>query len=443
MTGNAHAWMAAGSLLVAVYMAAMQLALVGRSRAAIEQNLEQRGRVAGARWLDRNFDDAVFAASLLRIAARLAFFIFLLAGIVGLGEAATLTWGSIAIAGVIGLAVLWVTSSVLAGALARHVGDPLLATGLPILRTLTIAFWPFVKAVSFIDEAVRRLSGANLRTNEHEAELLRSIEEHQREGGLDEEAATILENVVEFTNTDVGEVMTPRTEIEGIELTDDLARIRGFIEEVGHSRIPIYKGDVDHIVGILYVKDLVRFLGADGNAFSLEPLLRQPIIVPISKPVGELLGDFQRAKIHMAIVVDEYGGTAGLVTIEDVLEEIVGEIRDEHEPEDDEAPTLVQVDATHAEVDGRYYIDDLNEQLGLSLPEDADFDTVGGFVMAHLGRIPTIGETFIAHDARFTALNATPRRVQRVGIELLKVPTANGAQPGERAVEATGAEEQR
>ncbi len=128
----------------------------------------------------------------------------------------------------------------------------------------------------------------------------------------------------------------------------------------------------------------------------------------------------------MAVVIDEYGGTAGLVTIEDVLEEIVGEIHDEHEPNGEE-PVLVTIDDRHAEADGRYHIDDLNEQLGLTLPEDDDFDTIAGFLLAQLGHVPRVGETFEAHDARFTALAATPTHVQRVGIELLASPLPYGA----------------
>ncbi|MHC4710518.1 MAG: hemolysin family protein [Planctomycetota bacterium] len=236
----------------------------------------------------------------------------------------------------------------------------------------------------------------------------------------------MLENVVEFTSTDVAEIMTPRTDIDGIELTNDLAAIRTFISEVGHSRIPVYKENLDHVIGILYVKDLIPYLGQDANNFTLEALLRQPIIVPETKPVRELLADFQKSEVHMAIVIDEYGGTEGLVTIEDVLEEIVGEIRDEHEPAGEEEPSLVSIDATHAEVDGRYHIDDLNERLGLRIPEDDDFDTVGGFVLAQLGHVPSEGEMFESHDARFTALATAPTHVQRVAIELLRAPKSNG-----------------
>jgi CBS domain containing-hemolysin-like protein len=128
----------------------------------------------------------------------------------------------------------------------------------------------------------------------------------------------------------------------------------------------------------------------------------------------------------MAIVIDEYGGTAGLVTIEDVLEEIVGEIHDEHEPDGADEPKLVTIDETHAEADGRFHIDDLNERLGLTVPEDDDFDTIGGFMLAQLGHVPKVGEMIEAHSARFTAIAATRTHIKRVGIELLGEASPNG-----------------
>jgi CBS domain containing-hemolysin-like protein len=308
------------------------------------------------------------------------------------------------------------------------VPEALVAGALPLLRGLSLLCSPLTRSLAFIDEVVRRLTGANLREREDEAEaeLLRSIEDTHREGALDERAAALLENIVEFTSTDVGEVMTPRTDIEGIELSNNLPAIRSFIIESGHSRIPVYEENLDHIVGILYVKDLVPHLGEEVDNFQLRPLLRQPIVVPETKPVRELLADFQRSEVHMAMVIDEYGGTAGLVTIEDVLEEIVGEIHDEHDLDDEPEPTLVEVDEMRCEVDGRYHIDDLNEQWDLDLPEDEEFDTIGGFVLAALGRVPEVGESFESHAARFTALAATPTHVQKVGIERLQLADGNG-----------------
>ncbi len=423
-----YVWLALVVLVATTYLAALNLALLRLSRATLEQRLEARGNTKGARWLGAHYDSAIVGVSLLRTVARLGFFVLVLAEVVDLRAQATFTWTDLAISGVVAALLLWVCTSVFSAALARHAGVALISTGIPVIKWPMLAFYPLIKGVSFIDEAVYRLSGANLREEEREAELLRSIEETQREGGLDKEAANMLENVVEFTSTDVAEIMTPRTDIEAIELTDDLARIRSFLTEVRHSRIPVYKQSIDHIAGVLYVKDLVPYLGQDARDFRLEPLLRQPILVPSGKPVRDLLADFQASKVHLAIVIDEYGGTEGLVTIEDVLEEIVGEIRDEHEPEGEEEPSLVKIDDQRAQVDGRYHIDDLNEKLGLGLPEDDDFDTVGGFVLSQLGHVPQQGETFESHGARFTAVAAAPTHVQRVEIELLRDALPNGEQ---------------
>ncbi len=420
--GSLYIWLATAALAAGTYMSALKLALVQSSRAAIGSLLEEAGRERAAAWLARRYHSTLFAASLLRMVARVGFFMLVLAQLVDLRtSAAPLTWTDLALSGLISVTLLWVFTSVLGGAVARHSGPRLIASNLVVIQVMTWACLPVTWAVSFIDEAVRRLAGAAPQGEESQ-ELLRSIEETHREGGLDEESASMLENVVEFTSTDVAEIMTPRMDIQGIEVTDDLAKVGAFLARSGHSRVPVYRDNLDHIIGILYVKDLVRYLGRDAGDFRLEPLLRQPIFVPETKPVRELLADFRRSEVHLAIVVDEYGGTEGLVTIEDVLEEIVGEIRDEHEGGDEGVPSLHAVDERRAEVDGRYRVGDLNERLGLSLPEDEDYDTIGGFVLATLGRVPTVGETFESHNARFTALSTAPTHVRKVGVELLEVP---------------------
>jgi CBS domain containing-hemolysin-like protein len=274
--------------------------------------------------------------------------------------------------------------------------------------------------IAVIGEIVRRLTGANLAqqngSTDVEEQLLKSIEHSQREGGIPAEAAEMLENVVEFRTTDVGEIMTPRTDVEGIEHTDDLHEIRKIVLESGRSRIPVYEENIDHILGILYVKDLVAFFGAEDESFNLLSILRQPIVVPDTKPVQELLGDFQRSEVHMAVVIDEYGGTAGIVTIEDVIEEIVGEIRDEHDDAEPDEPKLERVNDGLVEVDGRYNIDDLNDELSWELPEDEEYDTLAGFVLAHLGHVPEIGEVLETHEMRFTTLEASATQINRISI---------------------------
>ncbi|RPG20419.1 MAG: HlyC/CorC family transporter [Phycisphaera sp. TMED9] len=320
------------------------------------------------------------------------------------------------LAGLASVFTLWISTSVMAGAMANYVGTSLIMRALPILRFLDLLLGPLARVTAVMDEAIRRLSGANLREDEAGERLRRSIEDTTLGGDLDESAAEMLENVVDFTSTEVGTVMTPRTEIEGIQFTDDLSRIRSIIIEAGHSRIPVYGEHLDDIRGILYVKDLVPYLGTDAADFRLDRLLRQPIRVPETKPVQDLLRDFQRSEVHMAIVVDEYGGTSGLVTIEDVLEEIVGEIQDEHDTEEELPPAIAQVADDRWEMDARFQIYDLNELLETEIPEDDDFDTVAGFMLERLGRVPVAGEIIEAAGIRFEVLEAEPTRIERVSV---------------------------
>jgi CBS domain containing-hemolysin-like protein len=272
-----------------------------------------------------------------------------------------------------------------------------------------------VRAVAdFVDGLVARLLGAGTDDERAEEELVSAIEDTQRQGLIDEQAATILGNAVEFGDTTVGAIMTPRLAIEGIEYTDDIQVIREFARKSGHSRIPVYRGSLDHVDGILYVKDLVSLLGAPAEGFRLRPFLRAPQRVPESKPLREQLRDFQQSKVHFAVVLDEFGGTAGIVTIEDVIEELVGEIRDEHEPVTDVHPVVRPLADDSFEASGRVDIADLNAALGTEIPEDDGYETVAGFVLAHFGSIPRTGDSFVSHGIRFEVAEATATAVLRI-----------------------------
>jgi CBS domain containing-hemolysin-like protein len=226
----------------------------------------------------------------------------------------------------------------------------------------------------------------------------------------------MLESVMEFGDQRAGEIMTPRTDIHALPLTAGLADIRQFVATRGHTRIPLYDGDIDNIVGILHTKDLLAV--EDLSAADLRKLMRKPFFVPETKRLDELMREFKARKQHMAIVLDEYGGTAGLVTLEDLVEEIVGEIADEH---DLAASILIKpIDERVWEADGRTYIDDINDAAGLALPEDEDYDTLAGFVFSELGFVPPPGETLRAHGAKFTVLAADDRKITRIRIELLE-----------------------
>ena len=425
------AWLIAGLLLIpATWMAALTQAVRSVSRSSLATRLAGTSRQETVAWFVDQVESAEVALAFLRTLLRIAIVGAVVVafsdpppaaagGDAGATEGFLLTPGSLVAAFVVSAALVWFSTVVLASALARSAGEPLVAASLRWIRVLSMLLAPFRPVVRVTHESVRRLAGVERREGESEAEaeLLRSIEEQQRGGGLDPQSASMLENIVWFNQTDVGEVMTPRTDIDGIEYTDELSEIRALIDEHGHSRMPVYEENLDHILGILYVKDLVPYLGADPSGFRLRPLLREPKFVPETKPVNELLQDFQRSEVHMAIVVDEYGGTAGIVTIEDVLEEIVGEIQDEHDTDHEDLPKLEMLEPGLVQVDGRYHLDDLNEELGLSLPEDEEYDTVAGFVLAQLGRVPAAGESIAVDGARLTVLEATSTAIERLRIE--------------------------
>ena len=191
--------------------------------------------------------------------------------------------------------------------------------------------------------------------------------------------------------------------------------------ESGHTRVPVYDKTRDDIVGILYSKDLLPELakGPDEPRRPLAELLRKPLFVPETKPVDDLLQWFQKSRTHIAVVLDEYGGVSGLVTIEDVLEEIVGEIDDEYDQESEDE--IRKIDDDTCEALGRAHVDEINEAMGFDLPENEDFDTIGGFVFAEFGRVPAVGESITWQDAvRVTVLEASRRRVNRVRLERIR-----------------------
>jgi len=238
-------------------------------------------------------------------------------------------------------------------------------------------------------------------------ELLAELREAQGNGLLTSETFAMIEGSIRVTEMVVGDVMVPRAQMVTLDIDDDLPAILDTVIESGHSRFPVHGEDKDEILGILLAKDLLR-RGQDG-ALDLRALLRRAVMIPESMRLNVLLAEFRRSRNHMAVVVDEYGGVAGLVTIEDVLEEIVGEIDDEH---DDAVPPKLIV----AQPDGNWLVDaltpieDFNEEFGTVFP-DEEYDTVGGLVTAEIGHLPDPGETATLGDYAFDVTRADDRRV--------------------------------
>lgn len=252
-----------------------------------------------------------------------------------------------------------------------------------------------------------------------EEELRLLIDVSDKEGALEPEEREMIVSVVEFGDTLVKEIMTPRTAFVSLESSATLDEVLAVVLETGHSRIPVYTGGLDQIDGILNTKDLFRWIHRhpEDEPFDLRRLLRPAQFVPESKNVNDLLKQLQTAKMHMAIVVDEYGGTSGLVTIEDILEEIVGEIQDEFD-EEDQLYTRQEDGSVIA--DARIDLWTLAEDLDIHLPVDedeADYETLGGFLCAHFGSVPAKGQVLCHDGVRLTVIDADERRVKAVHIK--------------------------
>ena len=292
----------------------------------------------------------------------------------------------------------------------------------PLLVVFELIMRPLTNVLNKSAEGVLRVFGQkpmDVEEGLHSPEELRMLVEQSEEGGALEAApATLLEGVFEFSEKNAREVMTPRTEIDSLQVDATLDETLSLVEETRRSRYPVYGDTIDDIIGLVLAKDLIPVLrrppGASDGGFTLRSVMRPIHVVPGSREVEEVLADFKRLKEHLAIVLDEYGGTAGLVTMEDLLEEIVGEILDEKdeppEPESREGPDLVIVP-------GSTNLADLNERFGLGVP-DEDYTTIGGFVFGVLGRLPVVGDRITAGGAVFIVREMDGRRIETLAVDL-------------------------
>jgi len=270
-------------------------------------------------------------------------------------------------------------------------------------------------------------------------ELKLLVETGSEQGGIEEEEKEMIHGVIELAEKRVHEVMVPRIGIRAVDVDDPIDEVLEMIIRAGHSRLPVFDESLDNIVGILYAKDLLPYLKGNGRTngqIDIRGLVRAPVYVPESKPVDDLLHEMQVAKRHIAIVVDEYGGTAGLVTMEDVVEEIVGEIQDEYDTEEPMVEDVSNDDTLAFRLDGRVSMDDLRDLFDLSDDDEPDedaYDTVGGFVVHRVGRIPLPGAELDFRDGVAIRVEAAePRRVAKVVASRERLVTE-----GEASVEAS------
>jgi CBS domain containing-hemolysin-like protein len=251
--------------------------------------------------------------------------------------------------------------------------------------------------------------------NVHSADELRIIVEQSQEGGvLAGQDAALIEGVFEFSEKNAREVMTPRTAIDALDVEATLDEAIALAIETQRSRYPVYEDSIDNIIGLVLAKDLLPIVHERPANFTVQGIMRPVHVVPGSREVEEVLADFKRLKAHMAVVLDEYGGTAGVVTMEDLLEEIVGEILDEHDEAEQAMAASPDDDVLIA---GSTNIGELNERFGLEIPDD-EFTTIGGYVFGALGRVPVVGDRVTASHAVFAVRSLEGRRIDMLSVDL-------------------------
>jgi putative hemolysin len=282
---------------------------------------------------------------------------------------------------------------------------------------------PFVWLVTLVSGIIVRAFGGKVRPqagylSTEELKLL--VETGSEQGSIEEDEKEMIHGVIELADTRVHEVMVPRIGIRAVEVGDPIDEILDMVIRAGHSRVPVFEESLDNIIGILYAKDLLPYLKQDGKDpkdIDVRSLVRPAVYVPETKAVDELLHEMQVAKRHLAIVVDEYGGTAGLVTIEDIVEEIVGEIQDEYDIEEPLIEPIASDDQIAFRVDGRVSMDDLRDLFDMSDEEEEDeeeYDTVGGFIIHRVGRIPLPGAEIPFREVTLRIEAADSRRVSKI-----------------------------
>ena len=303
------------------------------------------------------------------------------------------------------------------------------------LRIFYVLLYPVIKILAFISYLGVRLIGGKVSkdegtlTSQADVETLTAVSES--EDILEEEEREMIQGIFDLESTVAREIMTPRTDMVYLDVSTELSDILETVVEKGHSRIPVYEDSIDNIVCILYVKDLLQYWYESKREIDFEEMKkkRPPLLIPETKPIDDLLQEFRAKKTHMAIVLDEYGGTAGLVTIEDIIEEIVGEIQDEYDKEDQLVNDLGN---GSYEVDARIPIDEVNDLLEVNLPSE-DSDSMGGFIINYLGRVPQTGESFSYEgalysnadgngvsnkDLQISIIESDERRISRIRINL-------------------------
>jgi CBS domain containing-hemolysin-like protein len=326
-------------------------------------------------------------------------------------------WEPVVLTGVVALIVIGLIEGIPEAMGPRNPEHWALAVS-PFIRVLRLVFWLPSRLLDLPGVLLARLTPlpTALPDEDEQQELLRLVEMEESHGAIEEEERQMIRGVIKLVDTTAREIMVPRIDMAAVECASAMEDAQRIVVERGFSRIPLYEDKIDNIVGVIYAKDILKHLAAGTKPDSLKDLARPPYFIPETKKVDELLTELRQNKIHIAIVVDEYGGTAGLVTTEDILEEIVGEIEDEYDMEES---TIERVSDSEAILDARVGIDALNEMFDLDLANE-EYDTVGGIVYTELGRVPAAGDEVQVDGICLHVLSVMGRRIKKVRVTKLE-----------------------
>ncbi|MCD5401150.1 hemolysin family protein [candidate division NPL-UPA2 bacterium] len=404
-------------LLFSAYFSASETALTALGKLKMKSLMEKEKEKAPllSLWAEdpnRLLTTILVGNNIANVAASILFTVILLRllGPTATGRAAALSMGIMTF-------LILVFGEIAPKTYARQNAEGIALRTIGLLKFLSRVLSPLIKSLVFVANIIIRLSGGKIAKpgpfmTEEDIRGMLSVGED--EGVLEEEEREMIDSIFKFGDTKVQEVMVSRLDIVAVEAGRSLTDILKAAVEAGHSRIPVFEKKIDNIIGVLYVKDLLNlWRKKDEEKLKVRDLIRAPYFVPETKKVNELLREFQKKKIHLAIVVDEYGGTAGLVTLEDLLEEIVGEIEDEYDEEREEIKILEEGVAL---INGRMDIGEVNERLSINLPEKEGVETVAGFVVDYLGRVPQTGEELTYENLLISVVEAERRRVVKVRI---------------------------
>lgn len=299
-----------------------------------------------------------------------------------------------------------------------------LSVSLP-LRAFYLVFKPFIWILNSFANWVIRLMGFRPASEEeelHSAEELRYLlEESTKSGKIGIEESELIENVFEFSDKPIKQIMVPRGKITAIEISMTLEAIQEKFNNEGYSRMPVYEGTIDNIKGILYAKDLIRLM-CNPNRIVIKDIIRPAFFITENEKIDILLRNMQKNKIHLAIVLDEFGGTAGLVTMEDIIEELVGEIQDEY---DEETPSIIKISENEFKIKASASINDVNEILPVALPESKEYETLGGLIIGQIGRIPFPKEIIYIDSYECLIYESSERHIETIILKYVGISENN------------------